>query len=998
MLKTKKFHRLLAALLAVLMLSVCIPSMAFAEDDQYAKDYYVQYYTESEDNVLTDENGKAIQNSIHANLWYNVKDLVENGTLPIPEGYEYAGSDGTAARMADANGFIKLKVKQVSVPSTPLEPADPIVYNVKITYYDYENNENVGTAESEIQAGVYSYDYLISEGKLSLPEGYKLLQDGEVKIASDTLVVNVVPIEKPVTSSKVTFVFIDQDGNEVARNESTYPYKLETEYAADKILPVPPEGYVIEDGFTFVVKEANQEIGVPVKPVTTPTYTVTVNCVANDGGWQHVIDKKTVENVPEGADLWAVLDTVETEIEGYEFDGAFMYAGEPVMPGDKQVEADISVDAYYNPVVDDTPITHNIKIELSTGDDPVYITVEDGANLLKALNEETVVDMILRDLPEGAKIIGFTYGGPERDPIAQNDTVGGDFTVYCEIEIGGYTVTIQRVTTDGTPIAGDVLAWAEPGEDLLQVLNMAKIDVTADLAEGSEVVSYTYADPEESEITSVQVYGDLTVRAHISVPVTHTVTVKRDGYSDVIFTVADGTNLHDFLWKSETQTAVLEGMPDGIGSIVDYTFDRDTGNVIDDYYVVDGDVTVRAIFPVQTHTVTILRGNFDAVQITVDNGTNLYDALWSENVQDVVLAGMPGDYSIMGYTYRAGGDDVAPTDIVLADVTVRVAFESLNTPVTHTVTVKRDGLDDVVLTVEDGANLLKALWDDATQKAVKQGMPESSSITGYTWDREIGNVIDSYYKVETDVTVRAYFSTATYAVTIEREGFDDVIINVERDTKLLEALNDESVKSVILAGLPESYAIDGFTYRDGSEIIDQDIVLADVTVKAVLNQYYTVTIERSNGAPSILVAVKRGDKLLETLNSDDTMAKVMDGCDGYKVTSFTYRDGSEIIDQDIVLVNMTVRANMEAVPAEPSDPSTGDNTTTVTGKDEHPDIAEAKANGTWGAAPTAAPVAAATNTIPQTSDDMPVTMLIVIALVAAGAAGGLVVLRKRSHQ
>ena len=69
-----------------------------------------------------------------------------------------------------------------------------------------------------------------------------------------------------------------------------------------------------------------------------------------------------------------------------------------------------------------------------------------------------------------------------------------------------------------------------------------------------------------------------------------------------------------------------------------------------------------------------------------------------------------------------------------------------------------------------------------------------------------------------------------------------------------------------------------------------------------LNQYYTVTIERSNGAPSILVAVKRGDKLLETLNSDDTMAKVMDGCDGYKVTSFAYRDGSEIIDQDIVLM------------------------------------------------------------------------------------------------
>lgn len=917
MLKTKKFRRLLAGLLAVLMLSVCLPVGAFADDDAKTVDITVSYSYE------------------------------EDGTV-----------------------------------------------------------KTAGTEKITLAVGTYTIGYLVDEGMLHIPDGWKLTASFDVKISPETETLNInverVVVEEPVTDSKVTFIYCDEADNEVGRSESTYPYHLKTEYGADKVMPVP-EGYVVDDSFSFIVKEADQEILVPVKKIVDDQPTIYTVTIEREGYSDIQIQ------VAEGADLMTALlqDGVISNVlndmpKGTTVTG-YTYADPDHSPiTEVAVYGNLTVRAVFG---SNTPVTHTITIERSTGGDPIIITVEDGANIWRALRAEGVSDVILNGLPEGSEILDFTYASPEHDPIAQGDTINGDITVYCNINIPGnegvegYTVTIERVDTEGNVIASNVLAWAEPGEDLLQVLNMAKIDVTAGLPEGSEVVAFTYADPEESTITNVQVYGNLTVRAHISVPVdAHTVTVKRDGYSDVIFTVADGTNLRDFLWKSETQTAVLEGMPDGIGSIVDYTFDRDTGNVIDDYYVVDGDVTVRAIFPVQTHTVTILRGNFDAVQITVDNGTNLYDALWSENVQDVVLAGMPGDYSIMGYTYRAGGDDVAPTDIVLADVTVRVAFESLNTPVTHTVTVKRDGLDDVVLTVEDGANLLKALWDDATQKAVKQGMPESSSITGYTWDREIGNVIDSYYKVETDVTVRAYFSTATYAVTIEREGFDDVIINVERDTKLLEALNDESVKSVILAGLPESYTIDGFTYRDGSEIIDQDIVLADVTVKAVLNQYYTVTIERSNGAPSILVAVKRGDKLLETLNSDDTMAKVMDGCDGYKVTSFTYRDGSEIIDQDIVLVNMTVRANMEAVPAEPSDPSTGDNTTTVTGKDEHPDIAEAKANGTWGAAPTAAPVAAATNTIPQTSDDMPVTMLIVIALVAAGAAGGLVVLRKRSHQ
>ena len=942
MLKTKKFRRLLAGLLAVLMLSVCLPVGAFADDEKV--EVLVSY-----DAGIVDENGNqqyvGTQNiTLDVPFAGSISWMIDEGIITIPDGYSFdTTSDGNVSFGEAGKGTLNVKVIKNQEQEEVKKQVDVLVsYDTGIVD-ENGNQQYAGTQNITLDvpfAG--SISWMIDEGIITIPDGYSFdtTSDGNVyfgEAGKGTLNVKVI---------------MDQ--------------------------PEEPEQPAPEVYYLTVVRTAdNKEVGhIQVGP--------------ND----NIVDALNAQSV------FILQGYEDKEITGYAYsDGASVGESDTVASvKDKLNGNELTVYAKIGNKVTDTPTdAANITIE-RPGYSDIVVKIEKGTNLLQALNSSEIRSLVLKELPEGTMVSGYTYADPEASEIPNTVIVGGDFTVRAKL-VEGFTVTIERVDTEGNVIASNVLAWAEPGEDLLQVLNMAKIDVTAGLPEGSEVVAFTYADPEESTITNVQVYGNLTVRAHISVPVdAHTVTVKRDGYSDVIFTVADGTNLHDFLWKSETQTAVLEGMPDGIGSIVDYTFDRDTGNVIDDYYVVDGDVTVRAIFPVQTHTVTILRGNFDAVQITVDNGTNLYDALWSENVQDVVLAGMPGDYSIMGYTYRAGGDDVAPTDIVLADVTVRVAFESLNTPVTHTVTVKRDGLDDVVLTVEDGANLLKALWDDATQKAVKQGMPESSSITGYTWDREIGNVIDSYYKVETDVTVRAYFSTATYAVTIEREGFDDVIINVERDTKLLEALNDESVKSVILAGLPESYAIDGFTYRDGSEIIDQDIVLADVTVKAVLNQYYTVTIERSNGAPSILVAVKRGDKLLETLNSDDTMAKVMDGCDGYKVTSFTYRDGSEIIDQDIVLVNMTVRANMEAVPAEPSDPSTGDNTTTVTGKDEHPDIAEAKANGTWGAAPTAAPVAAATNTIPQTSDDMPVTMLIVIALVAAGAAGGLVVLRKRSHQ
>ena len=63
--------------------------------------------------------------------------------------------------------------------------------------------------------------------------------------------------------------------------------------------------------------------------------------------------------------------------------------------------------------------------------------------------------------------------------------------------------------------------------------------------------------------------------------------------------------------------------------------------------------------------------------------------------------------------------------------------------------------------------------------------------------------------------------------------------------------------------------------------------------------------------------------------------------------------------------------------------------------DEHPDIAEGIANGTWGGAPTATPGLLG---IPQTSDSLPLTALVVVLVVAAAAIVALVILRKRSDK
>lgn len=228
-------------------------------------------------------------------------------------------------------------------------------------------------------------------------------------------------------------------------------------------------------------------------------------------------------------------------------------------------------------------------------------------------------------------------------------------------------------------------------------------------------------------------------------------------------------------------------------------------------------------------------------------------------------------------------------------------------------------------------------------------------------------------------------------------------------TKVVDVIVDETAE---LAN--HSYVLDHMTwvYSDGSESseLKDPVVVPDydnTTIKVYYAQpaHYTFTFVNDETREEIedvltvdIADVKTNvDKYVLDLVAE-VRRGLEDDCWTYAGIRNAYNDEEFAQNESLVvpggpyeyLVCFT-KENVE----DPTTPSTGDNTTTVTGKDEHPDIAEAKANGTWGA-PTATPAAA--STIPQTGDSMPVVMLIVIALVAAGAVGGLVVLRKRSHQ
>ena len=108
------------------------------------------------------------------------------------------------------------------------------------------------------------------------------------------------------------------------------------------------------------------------------------------------------------------------------------------------------------------------------------------------------------------------------------------------------------------------------------------------------------------------------------------------------------------------------------------------------------------------------------------------------------------------------------------------------------------------------------------------------------------------------------------------------------------------------------------------------------------------------------------------------------------VITLKYADGAWELDGN-GMVMFQVQCSTVTVPGDG-----GNNNDTP--KDEHPDIAEGIANGTWGGTPTPTPAASATSTIPQTSDSMPIGLLAGTAAIAAAAIALLLVLRKRRQQ
>ena len=298
MLKTKKLHRLMAGLLAALMICASVPSVAFAEGNEQCTYNVTQVNAKTNETMVTYE-GVVVP--------FEQKTLEEALATYFDAGsnYKYSGryaANGKEYGEATGNGSLYL-VKDMT--TNIIIYFDPVVsvpdiqsVNIRFEFVDANGAElrsaaNVGTTWSDEQPASRLMDLVTSQIKAVEANGYQFnymalvyengaestsLQDPVVIPYYDgkTIKVYFSKIDTPVDVN-FRVEFVDKDGNtlqEAANVATTYSdfgtsQKL-SELIADEIAKVEADGYK-HFAYTLVYNDGSESSSI-VDPVIVPDY------------------------------------------------------------------------------------------------------------------------------------------------------------------------------------------------------------------------------------------------------------------------------------------------------------------------------------------------------------------------------------------------------------------------------------------------------------------------------------------------------------------------------------------------------------------------------------------------------------------------------------------------------------------------------------------------------------------------------------------------------
>ena len=224
---------------------------------------------------------------------------------------------------------------------------------------------------------------------------------------------------------------------------------------------------------------------------------------------------------------------------------------------------------------------------------------------------------------------------------------------------------------------------------------------------------------------------------------------------------------------------------------------------------------------------------------------------------------------------------------------------------------------------------------------------------------------------------------------------DDAVQYGDAYTKVLFTLSDaQGVASVAVNGTPDAaYAAGTALYAPDTRLLIQGsntVTVTDATGKSTAFAFrYDAPADYSKVEQAL--AQVPADLSGYTAESVQALQQAVDGVEyGYGRTGQAQVDAMAQAILDAVAALKPAETGMpDTKPTQPQQPA-----------DEHPEIADAIANGTWGQPkPTPAPTAAAGQqaaaAVPQTADAAAPVLWMVLAVLSLGGAGALLVLRRR---
>ena len=519
--KTKKFRRLLAGGVAVLMLGVSVPVAAFATGDGTQTATATQASTVGVNVSFTDvDTGELLDGErVTLNVGNNNTSVLE-ALSTFPDGYEIVNK-GDFWVNTDQE-YLDVAVRRISTDVT-----------MNIQFKD--GDEVVAGGDYFVPAGVQNYAVL----EQYVPEGYKMTPSGDFYAEEGgKLTVNV---EKIVNTVIMNIAF--KDGDEViAGGDYFLPEGVQNYSILEQYLP---EGYKLTVSGDFMVKEGDH-LDVSIEKISTD---VIMNIQFKDG-----------DEVIAGGDY-----TVPAGVQNYSVLEKYVPAGyQMTVSGDFMAEAGAHLEVNIEKI--DTTVIMNIQFkygdEVIAGGDYFVPAGVQNYSVLEQYVPEGYEMTVSGDFmaEEGAELVVNLEKVSESDEIIMNvqfmdgDVVvaGGDYFVPAGVQ--NYSV-LEKYVPAGykMTVSGDFMA--EEGAKLEVNVEKISTDVIMNIRfvtrDGEFVAGGDYFLPEGVQNYSIledlvpegyqmTVSGDFMVEAGTSLDVTIE-KISTDVIMNIRFVTRDGT-------------------------------------------------------------------------------------------------------------------------------------------------------------------------------------------------------------------------------------------------------------------------------------------------------------------------------------------------------------------------------------------------------------------------------------------------------------------------